>query len=121
MRCSSAKAFLEPVRNRPNLTVMTQTQATGIGLADGRAVSFDVVQNGSRQILHCRQEIILCGGAVNSPHLLMLSGIGPREELEKFHIPVRHGLPGVGRNTNAACMMIGEQCARFILEAHTTS
>ncbi|MDF3029790.1 MAG: family oxidoreductase [Moraxellaceae bacterium] len=98
MRFSSAKAFLTPVLSRPNLTVLTQTQATGIGLVDGRAVSLDVVQNGTRRILYCRQEIILCGGAVNSPHLLMLSGIGPREELEKFHIPVRHELPGVGRN-----------------------
>lgn len=98
MRFSSAKAFLRPVLSRPNLTVLTQTQATGIGLVDGRAASLDVVQNGTRRILYCRQEIILCGGAVNSPHLLMLSGIGPREELEKFHIPVRHELQGVGRN-----------------------
>ena len=98
MRFSSAKAFLVPAMQRKNLTVMTNTQALHVGLSDDRADSLEIMRDGVRQILNCRREIILCGGAINSPQLLMVSGIGPREELEKHHLPVKKELPGVGKN-----------------------
>jgi choline dehydrogenase len=97
-RWSSADAFLAPVRHRSNLTVISEARATRI-LFDGRkAVGLAYHHKGSECQLQARREVILAGGAVNSPHLLMLSGIGPRAELEHHGIPVVHDLPGVGRN-----------------------
>ncbi len=97
-RWSSARAFLHPVRSRSNLTVLTGCLATSLVIEGGRAVAVDVVRGGARLRLACRREIVLAGGAINSPQLLLLSGIGPAAELRALGIEVRCDLPGVGRN-----------------------
>ena len=97
-RWSSARAFLGMAEGRPNLTVFTAARATRVILEARRAVGIEVERAGQRQVLRAKNEVILCGGAVNSPHLLLLSGIGPREMLSKHGIPLQHELPGVGQN-----------------------
>ncbi len=97
-RWSSARAFLEGARSRSNLTVMTAARVTRVLLEGKRAVGVEVAQGQALSTLACTSEVVLAGGAVNSPHLLLLSGIGPRSEIEKQGIKVQHELPGVGRN-----------------------
>ena len=98
-RSSSARAYLAPVRKRPNLTVVTHATASRITFEGDRAtgVVYAVGGKGARSEL-ARHEVILCGGALNSPQLLMLSGIGPAEHLRTHGIAVRKDLPGVGGN-----------------------
>lgn len=102
LRCSSASAFLTPVRSRKNLTVLTRASVTGLVLnaADGVVAAKGVYcrHRGQEKTVHCRREVILSAGAIFSPHLLMLSGIGAREPLEKAGIKVVVDLPGVGQN-----------------------
>lgn len=99
-RCSNADAFLHPVADRPNLTVRTRARATRILFEDGRAVGVEYKKwrFGRRRRVYAAREVLLAGGAINSPQLLLLSGVGPRAELERHGIEVRHELPGVGRN-----------------------
>lgn len=97
-RCSAASAFLTPVRSRPNLSVLTNAVATRIEFSGKRAVAVHFLHNGVARRLCARREIILSGGAVNSPQLLLLSGIGPAAELARHRIAVLHDLPGVGQN-----------------------
>ncbi|XP_055912550.1 glucose dehydrogenase [FAD, quinone] [Eupeodes corollae] len=97
-RCSTAKAFLRPVRTRKNLDILLHTQATKILInKDKRAVGVEYIRKGRTNVVFVRREIISSAGALNSPQLLMLSGIGPAEHLEKFKIPVISDLP-VGDN-----------------------
>jgi len=81
-RHSTANAYLDPIKARRNLRIETGAFVTRVILEEGRAVGVEFEQNGQRKILHARREVILCGGAFNSPQLLMLSGIGPAEELK---------------------------------------
>jgi len=97
-RCSAAKAYLTPVLDRPNLTVLTQAQAQRLLLEDGRAVGVAYRRDGRDAEVRARGEVILSGGAFQSPQLLLLSGIGPAEELRRHGIAVHHDLPGVGNN-----------------------
>jgi choline dehydrogenase-like flavoprotein len=97
-RCSAAAAYLHPVMDRPNLTVMTETQALRVVLENGRATGVEVRRKAGTEIIPVAREVILCGGAFNSPHLLMLSGIGDPAELTPHGITVQHALPGVGKN-----------------------
>jgi choline dehydrogenase len=97
-RHSAADAYLKPALNRPNLTVRTHAQATQILFAANRATSIAYIQGGQDREATATREILLCGGAVNSPHLLMLSGVGPADHLRSLGIPVVAVLPGVGRN-----------------------
>lgn len=98
-RCSVAAAYLFPVMaTRKNLTVMTRTLATRVRFDKKRAVGVDVRVEGKALTLTARKEVILAGGAFNSPQLLMLSGIGPIEELGPHRIDLIHELPGVGKN-----------------------
>jgi choline dehydrogenase-like flavoprotein len=97
-RCSTAKAFLAPAKSRPNLTVLTQAHAIGIQFAGKRAVGMHFRHKGKTQTVAARREVILCGGALQSPQLLLLSGIGAADELAKVGIPLLHALPGVGKN-----------------------
>lgn len=86
-RCSASKAFLKPVQNRPNLFIHTEARVTRI-LVDPkskRAYGVEVLKNGERHYVKAKKEVILSAGSINSPHLLMLSGIGPREDLEKVN------------------------------------
>jgi len=92
-RNSSADAYLRPALKRPNLTVRTGAHVTRVVVESGRAVGVEV----AGEILRARA-VVLCAGAVNSPQLLLLSGIGPRAELERHGIPVVHELAGVGSN-----------------------
>jgi len=97
-RHGTYRAYLEPALKRPNLTVYTGAQATRL-LFEGRqcvGVHFD--RNGAEFEERCRQEVVICGGAIDSPKLLLLSGIGPREQLARFGIPITTHLPGVGEN-----------------------
>ncbi len=98
LRFSSAKAFLTPVKARSNLTILTGAHATRILLDGKRAVGIEIRQGGATRQIKATREVVLCGGAINSPQLLMLSGIGPREEISRQGINVAHELPGVGKN-----------------------
>ena len=97
-RCSAAAAYLHPAMSRPNLQVITSAHATGIELTGKRATSVSYRHGGVVKSVRARREILLAGGAFNSPQLLMLSGIGPAANLVGHGIEVRHDLPGVGRN-----------------------
>ena len=98
-RCSAAAAYLHPVMAaRPNLHVMTRTHATRILIEDGRAAGIAWRRGRETGEVRARAEVILSGGAFNSPQLLMLSGIGPAAELSALGIPVVADLANVGRN-----------------------
>ena len=97
-RCSTAAAYLHPVMDRPNLTVLTNAIATRINFDGTRASGVEVSRRKKRQLISARREVVSCGGAFNSPQLLQLSGIGDKDELARHGIaPVKH-LPGVGKN-----------------------
>ncbi|WP_345944718.1 GMC family oxidoreductase N-terminal domain-containing protein [Variovorax sp. dw_954] len=98
MRLSNSRAFLHPVLARPNLQVFADTLVERIDLRGARAVGITVVHGGQRRALTASAEVIVSGGAVNSPQLLMLSGIGPEDQLQRHGIRVHCELPGVGRN-----------------------
>lgn len=95
-RLSSARAFLHPALGRRNLTVLSDTLARRILIDRGRACGVEIEQAGQRRVLSARREVVLCGGAINSPQLLMLSGIGPAAHLRDKGIDVLCDLPGVG-------------------------
>lgn len=99
-RQSAADAYLKPALRRGNLTVWTQVQVARLLIEEGRAVGVEFFQKKSqdRQQVRAAREVILCAGAIGSPHLMLLSGIGPRQELEELGIPVVADLEGVGRN-----------------------
>ncbi|OKJ11726.1 GMC family oxidoreductase [Kitasatospora sp. CB01950] len=97
-RSSTATAYLLPALGRPNLTVQTGAQATRILVEDGRAVGVEYVQGDRTHTLRAEREVIVCAGAFESPKLLMLSGIGPADELRAAGVEVLLDLPGVGRN-----------------------
>ena len=97
-RASTATAFLEPVRQRTNLTVETWAEVVSIAFDKGRAISVQYLQAGRRHEARSKREIILSGGAVNSPKLLMQSGVGPAVHLQALKIPVVADLLGVGQN-----------------------
>lgn len=95
-RFSAAKAYLTPNRARPNLRVVTGAHATRVLIERGRAVGVAYVQDGREHTLRAEREVVLSAGALQSPQLLMLSGIGPAEHLRQHGIEVLHDLPGVG-------------------------
>jgi choline dehydrogenase len=98
-RVSAATAFLRPALTRKNLTVRTQAHATALVIEGKRAVGVRIMRggrNGATEELRARREVILSGGAYNSPQLLQLSGIGPAPLLQSLGIPVKHALAGVG-------------------------
>jgi choline dehydrogenase len=97
-RQSTATAFLRPATGRPNLTVSTSALTNRILFDGTRAIGVSFVQNGEQRKAMARREVIVCGGAINSPQLLLLSGLGPAEELTTFGIPLIKDLPGVGKN-----------------------
>ena len=97
-RYSAAKAFLDPVRNRPNLDVLTLTDVLWINFEDRRATSVTVRDSRGERAIDAGKEIIVCAGAIQSPKLLQLSGIGPAALLESHGIAVVKDAPQVGRN-----------------------
>jgi choline dehydrogenase len=98
LRASAARAFLARAMRRPNLTVLTRAQATRIVIEDGRAAGVAFLHRGQPRLARARAEVILTAGAVNSPQLLQLSGIGPGEVLAPLGIPVVRHAPAVGRH-----------------------
>ena len=96
-RWSAANAYLRPAMARPNLTVLTQARATAVTFDGSRATGVRYRRHGKAR-LALAGEVILAGGPINSPQLLMLSGVGPAAHLAEHGIAVRHDLPGVGEN-----------------------
>jgi choline dehydrogenase len=97
-RQSAAIAFLHPILDRPNLTVEVAGLVTRILIERGRAVGVSWVVQGKAQETRARREVILSAGAINSPQLLLLSGIGPGDDLRRLGVPVSADLKGVGKN-----------------------
>ncbi len=97
-RISAARAYLYPAMKRSGLTVITNAHANSIVLEGRRARGVSYSRGGQQLEVHARREVIVCAGAVNSPKLLQLSGIGPGALLQQFGIEVRHELAGVGEN-----------------------
>jgi choline dehydrogenase len=97
-RCSTAVGYLHPVRNRSNLRVITGALAEQVLFDGRRAIGLAVRTQDQPFTVRAAREVILCGGAVNSPQLLMLSGVGPQDQLARFGIPLVHHLPGVGQS-----------------------
>jgi 4-pyridoxate dehydrogenase len=97
-RCSAAVAYLRPALGRGNLAITVNALATRIVMDGTRATGVEFFRNGSLAIAHAAREVILAGGVINSPQLLMLSGIGDPAELRAHGIGVRASVPGVGKN-----------------------
>ena len=97
-RCSTADAYLHPVRHRPNLTVLTRTMTRRIVFNGKRAVGIEAQKGGDIVRYDASREVILSAGAFNSPHLLLLSGVGSAAHLRDHEIPVIADLPAVGQN-----------------------
>nr|XP_033205998.1 glucose dehydrogenase [FAD, quinone]-like isoform X2 [Bombus vancouverensis nearcticus] len=98
VRQSSSTAFLQPIRSRRNLQVVLNATATKIIVENRKAVGVQYYKNGELRVARASREIIVSGGAVNSPQLLLLSGIGPKEHLDAVNVNVVKDLPGVGEN-----------------------
>ena len=97
-RSSASVAYLRFGERRANLAVKTNVQVLRVVVEHGRAVGVDYIQNGKTVSVRAEREIIVCSGAIGSPHLLLRSGIGPAMHLREKGVPVVHDLPGVGRN-----------------------
>ncbi|ABG41292.1 glucose-methanol-choline oxidoreductase [Paraglaciecola sp. T6c] len=97
-RCSSAKGYLALAQTRDNFTLITQALVEKIIIKDSRATGLTLRINDKLHVLNATKEVLLCAGAINSPQLLMLSGIGPKQHLEDKGIEVLKDLPGVGQN-----------------------
>ncbi|MGH3240386.1 MAG: GMC family oxidoreductase [Spirillospora sp.] len=105
-RESTATAYLRPAMERPNLTVLTDSTALGLVIRNGRCEGV-LFQRGDATEAAAAGEVVLCAGAVGSPHLLMLSGIGPAKDLEAAGVDVACDLPGVGRNLQDHILLAG--------------
>ncbi|MGN8119113.1 GMC family oxidoreductase [Labrys sp. 22185] len=97
-RSSAATAYIEPARRRRNLRVLTETAVTRVIIERGRAVGVECIQGATRCVYQARREVILSSGAIATPKLLMLSGIGPAAQLSRHGIGIHADLPGVGQN-----------------------
>ena len=97
-RCSNARGFLDPVKGRANLTVITRAHVARVLFEGKRAVGVRYLSGGRIHDVRASQEVILSAGAIGSPQVLLLSGVGPKAELAKHNIPQVHELPGVGEN-----------------------
>ena len=97
-RCSTARAYLRPAMDRPNLTVITGAATTKIVVEGTSVVGVDYLVRGQSHRAHASREVVLSSGAIGSPHLLQISGIGPADTLRSVGVDVVHDLPGVGEN-----------------------
>ena len=107
-RESAATAYLHPVLARENLSITVNAHVTRVLLDGVRAVGVEYLKDGEKHFVEASREVILCGGSINSPQLLMLSGIGDGDALRALGVPVTVQLPGVGRNLqdHAAALLI---------------
>lgn len=112
LRLSAARAFLGPARRRPNLTVLTHTRVTRVRIAGGKATGVEAVRSGEHVTYHVAREVVLSGGAIMSPTMLMLSGVGPADALRHHGIEVVADSPNVGRNLqNHPCYRPSYACS----------
>lgn len=98
LRESVARAYIDPIRHRPNLHIRQQACVTRLTLENGRATGVEFKHGDGRHVVYARHGVIVSAGAIASPKLLLLSGIGPKQELEALGIKPQHDLPGVGKN-----------------------
>ncbi|MDB5312130.1 MAG: hypothetical protein JWO38_6332 [Gemmataceae bacterium] len=106
-RCSPSRAYLRPVMGHQNLTVLTEAQVVKLTLSGTRCTGLDFLRDGQRHSVGASREVILCAGAIHTPRLLLLSGIGPQEDLEQIGIETVVDLPGVGRNLQDHILLAG--------------
>src|SRR5690606_11755350 len=106
-RVSTARAYLDPARTRPNLTVRTDVTVSGLVFDGDRCVGVRYGSEGTDTVVRADTEVLLCAGAISSPHLLLLSGIGDPAHLQEHGIPVHTALPGVGRNLQDHPLLMG--------------
>ena len=97
-RCGTARAYVRPAMKRPNLELRTKALTSRILIENGRAVGVEYRHDGAVKQVRASREVVLCAGAINSPQILMLSGIGPAEHLQQMGIAPVLDLPGVGEN-----------------------
>ena len=97
-RCSAAKAYITPHLNRKNLTVLSKVHVNKVLFCDKTATGVSVSINNKAVVLHAKKEVVLSAGAINSPQILMLSGVGPKEQLKQHNIEIVNELSGVGEN-----------------------
>ncbi len=97
-RWSSARGYLHPAEGRENLRILKNATVHRVAIENGAAVGVEVAENGAPRLVTCEREIILCAGAFNSPHLLMLSGVGDPDEIRRHGIPLKAEARQVGRN-----------------------
>ncbi|KAK5187872.1 hypothetical protein LTR16_009329, partial [Cryomyces antarcticus] len=102
-RSSASVAYIHPIlrgeERRPNLTILTNAWVSKINVDGDRVTGVDLtLQNGEKRVLKAKAETVLCAGAVDTPRLMLLSGLGPKEQLESLGIPVVRDIPGVGEN-----------------------
>jgi choline dehydrogenase-like flavoprotein len=125
-RSSASSAILRPVRDRANLTVRLNTQTLKVEIEKGRAVGVTVASGGATETIGCQREVIVSSGAIGSPRLLQLSGIGPADELTRAGVSVVHDLPGVGGNLQdhldlyAICECTGDHTYDRVAQPHRT-
>lgn len=114
-RCSAVDGYLKSVLGRMNLTVLTGAHVTRVIIENGRALGVTFLRDGVLETAHADAEVILAGGTINSPQILLLSGIGPADELRRLGISMVHDLPGVGRNLQDHPMVsVGYLCTQKI-------
>lgn len=116
-RCSTATAFLDPLRNDPRLTILTDAQATRVLIENGHATGVEYISDGKTQTVRATREVILSAGSFLSPQLLMLSGIGPAQELQSHGIAVVADVQGVGQNLHDHLLLPVPYRAAVPLEA----
>src|SRR5262249_9794589 len=97
-RCSAARAYLTPILGRPNLTVMPEARLLRIEFAGKRTVGVEYLQGRQQIKAGAKKEVLICAGAVQSPQMLQLSGIGDEKALAEVQVACIHHLPGVGQN-----------------------
>jgi choline dehydrogenase-like flavoprotein len=125
-RCSAATGYLKPIRHRTNLAVRTGAAVTRILIEKGRAVGVEIVEKGARSTIRCDREVLVASGAIGSPRLLQLSGIGPADHLAAAGVPVVHDLPGVGANLQdhldlyVICECTGDHTYDNVAKLHRT-
>jgi choline dehydrogenase len=107
VRWSVARGYLHPVLGQPNLTLLTGSLATRLHFESGRCVAVTHHTDGVTQVTRAACEVVLCAGAIDTPRLLIMSGIGDPEDLNRLGVPVVYGLPGVGRNLQDHPLLMG--------------
>lgn len=107
VRCSPFNAYLEPVLDQKNLTVFTGAKVLKLNIESSRCTGLDFLQGGKTRTVNASKEVILCAGAFESPRILMLSGIGPKDELSRIGIETITDLPGVGQNLQDHPIILG--------------